>query len=104
MSMQSDPQPQELETQDPAERREAPRADVAGRYSMRLDPGGGREALNCTVMDFSITGVRLELPEDVPLPKKVQILIGGLVHNGRVAWRKEKLIGVDFIDEHHSIF
>ena len=104
MTMQSDPQTQDSGAPDPADRRQAPRADVAGRYSMRLDPGGGREPLHCTLLDFSVTGVRLELPQDVPLPDKVQMLIGGLTHNCQIAWRKGTIVGVDFLDEHHSIF
>lgn len=102
--MQSDPQMQGAAAKDPADRRDAPRVDVAGRYSMRMDPGDGRPPLHCALLDFSVTGVRLELPQDVPLPEKVQMLIGGLTHNCRIAWRKGKVVGVDFLDEHHSIF
>ena len=58
----------------------------------------------CSLVDFSVTGVRLELPEDVKLPKDVSILIGNLSHNARVVWRKGALVGVDFVDEHHSIY
>ena len=86
------------------ERRQAPRTDVAGRYSMRLDPGDGREPIACALLDFSVTGVRLELPEDVALPDRVSILIGSLAHNSKVVWRKGTVIGVDFVDEHHDIF
>jgi hypothetical protein len=38
------------------------------------------------------------------LPDKVQVLIGSLSHNCRIVWRKGTTVGVDFIDEHHSIF
>jgi hypothetical protein len=31
-------------------------------------------------------------------------VIGSLSHNCRIAWRKGTVVGVDFIDEHHSIF
>jgi|SRR5581483_3253687 len=103
MSMNPQTQ-QDMPALDPADRREAPRTEVAGRYTMRLDPGGGREPLNCTLLDFSVTGARLKLPQDVPLPDKVQMLIGGLAHNCRIAWRKGTIVGVDFLDEHHSIF
>jgi len=67
------------------------------RYSMRLDPCDGRAPIDCSLVDFSVTGARLQLPEDVPLP-------GKLSHNCRIAWRKGLAAGVDFIDEHHSIF
>jgi hypothetical protein len=86
------------------ERRDAPRVDLEGRYSMRLDPGDGREPMVCQMLDYSVTGVRLQLPDEVNLPKDVQILIGNLSHNARVVWRKNNVIGVDFIDEHHSIY
>jgi hypothetical protein len=98
--MQSNPQPQD---QDDDDRRQAERVDVAGRYSMRLDPCDGREPIACALLDFSVTGVRLELPEDVPLPDTLHVLVGNLAHNSKVVWRKGKVIGVDFIDEHHDI-
>jgi hypothetical protein len=99
LDMQRNPQAQKF-----ADRREAPRVDVDGRYCMRLDPCDGRTPFNCSLLDFSVTGARLELPEDVALPENVQILIGSLSHNCRIAWRKGAVVGVDFIDEHHSIF
>jgi len=97
--MQRNQQPQEM-----VDRREAPRVDVDGRYSMRIDPRDGREPIDCTLVDFSVTGARLQLPEDVPLPEQVHVLIGDVSHNCRIAWRKGVTVGVDFIDEHHSIF
>ncbi len=71
---------------------------------MRLDPCDGRGPLTCALLDYSVTGVRLELPEDVTLPAQVQVLVGELSHNARIVWRKGTTVGVDFIDEHHSIF
>ena len=71
---------------------------------MRLDPGDGREPIACPVLDFSVTGVRLKLPDDVALPTDVHILIGNLSHNARVVWRKDDVVGVDLVDEHHSIY
>jgi hypothetical protein len=97
--MQRNSQPQDL-----VDRREAPRVDVDGRYSMRLDPCDGRTPIDCSLIDFSVTGARLRLPKDVPLPDNVHVLIGNLSHNCRIAWRKGVTVGVDFIDEHHSIF
>ena len=69
---------------------------------MRLDPCDGREALR--LLDYSVTGVRLELPENIALPAQVHVLIGDLAHNARIVWRRGTTVGVDFIDEHHSIF
>jgi len=85
------------------DRRDAPRVEVDRRYSMRLDPLDGREPIICALLDFSVTGVRLELPEDIKLPAEVHIVIGSLSHNCKIVWRKGAVVGVDFIDEHHSI-
>lgn len=98
MSMQSNPQSQQDD-----ERRQAERVEIAGRYSMRLDPGNGQQPINCALLDFSVTGVRLELPAEITLPDLVQVLVGNLAHNAKIVWRKGKVIGVDFIDEHHDI-
>jgi len=86
------------------ERRDAPRVDVDRRYSVRLDPCDGRGPIICALLDFSVTGVRLELPDDTPMPYEVKVLIGQLSHNARIVWRKDATVGVDFVDEHHSIF
>jgi hypothetical protein len=85
------------------DRRQAPRVDIYGQYTIRLDPRDGREPIVCPMLDFSVTGFRLELPQDVSLPTDVQILIGELAHSGRVVWRKGNVVGVDLIDEHHSL-
>jgi c-di-GMP-binding flagellar brake protein YcgR len=98
-SMQPAPHPTEF-----AERRDAPRVEIARRYSMRLDPCDGREPITCALLDFSVTGVRLELPDNTTLPDRVKVLIGDLAHDARIVWRKETIVGVDFVDEHHSIF
>jgi len=87
-----------------ADRRDAPRTDLDGRYSMLVDPCDGRESINCALLDYSVTGVRLQLPEDVELPTAVHVLVGELAHNARIVWRNGTTVGVDFIDEHHSIF
>jgi hypothetical protein len=87
-----------------ADRRDAPRIEVEGRYSMRLDPCDGRGPITCALLDYSVTGVRLELPEDMALPAQVHVLIGELSHHARIVWRRGTTIGIDFIDEHHSIF
>jgi hypothetical protein len=86
-----------------ADRRDAPRVEIEGRYTMRLDPCDGRGPITCALLDHSVTGVRLGLPEDVPLPVRVQILIGELSHDARIAWRDGTTVGIDFVDEHHSI-
>jgi hypothetical protein len=72
--------------------------------TMRLDPCDGRGPITCALLDYSVTGARLRLPEDIALPEQVQILIGELCHYARIAWRKGTTVGVDFVDEHYSIF
>jgi len=86
------------------ERRDADRVDLDGAYSIRLDPKDGRSHLTCEMLDFSVTGVRLKLPDNVALPSDVQIMIGDITHNARVVWRKDDVVGVDLIDEHHSLY
>lgn len=86
------------------ERRDAPRANVAGRYTMQLDPCDGRNVVTCAVLDYSVTGARLELPQEMALPINLQVVIGTLSHNARIAWRNGMMIGIDFIDEHHSLY
>jgi c-di-GMP-binding flagellar brake protein YcgR len=95
---------QDSQAQEILERRQAPRADVDGDYVMRLDPLDGREPITCTLLDFSVTGMRLQLPENVVLPETVNIVVGPVSHDCRVVWRKDTVVGIDFIDEHHSIF
>ena len=86
------------------ERRDAPRVEIEGRYCIRLDPCDGRVPITCALLDFSVTGVRLELPDNTPAPDEVKVLIGDLEHNARIVWRKDNTVGIDFVDEHHSIF
>jgi hypothetical protein len=86
------------------ERRDAPRVALDGRYSVSLDPCDGRDPITCPLLDFSVTGVRLELPAGVAVPTDVQIRIGNVSHTARIVWRKDRVAGVDFIDEHHSIY
>ena len=77
--MQPIPHPAEFE-----DRRDAPRIEIARRYSMRLDPCDGRGPIICALLDFSVTGVRLELPDNMPMPSQVKVLIGELSHDARI--------------------
>lgn len=85
------------------ERRDAPRANIAGRYTMQLDPCDGRDVVTCAVLDYSVTGARLQLPQDMALPMELQVVIGTLSHNARIVWRNGTVIGIDFVDEHYSL-
>ena len=85
------------------ERRDAPRANIAGRYTMQLDPCDGRDVVTCAVLDYSVTGARLQLPQDMALPMELQVVIGTLSHNARIVWRDGTVIGIDFVDAHYSL-
>jgi hypothetical protein len=86
------------------ERRSAPRTSIDGRYTMRLDPRDGREPFTCAVLDYSVTGARLQVPQDIALPAELHVIIGMLSHKARVVWRNGPVVGIDFVDEHYSIF
>ena len=90
------------------ERRDAPRVGLDGRYTLRLDPCDGRDPITCALLDYSVTGVRLQLPEDIALPGQVVVPAVGEnfrdhLHS-RIVWRNGTTVGVDFVVEHHSIF
>jgi hypothetical protein len=86
------------------DRRDAPRAEIGGEYTIRVNPGDGRAPIVCSVLDYSVTGMRLQLPGDDALPDQVNVMIGELEHAARIVWRRANTIGVDFVDEHHSIY
>jgi hypothetical protein len=86
------------------DRRVAERVELEGQYTMRLDPRDGRAPIECPVLDFSITGVRLEVPGNPALPADVHILIGNLAHKARIVWRKDAVVGVDFLEAHQHIY
>lgn len=86
------------------DRRQAPRIGLEGRYTIRIDCCDGSEPVECPILDFSVTGVRAELPTGAAVPDDVHVLVGDIAHNARIAWRKDRVVGIDLIDEHHSIF
>ncbi|MBM3527124.1 MAG: PilZ domain-containing protein [Alphaproteobacteria bacterium] len=86
------------------DRRLAPRVDLEGRYSLMVDCRDGSEPVECAILDFSVTGVRIVVPEGVTLPDDVQVVIGEISHNARVVWRRDGIAGVDLVDEHYSIY
>jgi hypothetical protein len=86
------------------DRRLAPRVDLEGQYGLLIDRCDGSEPIECAILDFSVTGVRIELPEGVALPDDIQIVIGDISHNARVVWRKHGTAGIDLVDEHYSIY
>ena len=86
------------------DRRLAPRVDLEGRYSLLIDRCDGSVPVECPILDFSVTGVRVELQNGVALPDDIQVVIGEIAHNARVVWRKDGTAGIDLVDEHYSIY
>ncbi|EKS39914.1 PilZ domain-containing protein [Afipia clevelandensis] len=64
---------------------------------MLLD--GGFAKRNCTVLDLSSGGARLELLDAIPAGSKLRLALTGDVRkvtHCRLVWRKDKIIGVEF--------
>jgi hypothetical protein len=60
----------------------------------------GGAAITCTVRNFSSTGAALEVVSPVGIPDQFKLIVE-MEHSVRlceVVWRKEKRIGVRFID------
>jgi PilZ domain len=93
----------DLFAQPTSDQRDAERAHIGGRYMMRVDPCDGRIPVMCKVVDYSVTGVRLELPQGIDLPSDIHVLIGNVAHEAKIVWRGDGEIGVDFVNEHHDI-
>jgi hypothetical protein len=79
------------------ERRRQERQFV-GNPLVKLDPGRG-EPLACFVWDISESGARLKLAQPVDLPSTVTILIGNVRKSGRVVWRRDDQVGIEFFPE-----
>lgn len=62
---------------------------------------GSAPAIDCVVKNFSIAGVRLEICDRMPLPNEFELNIPhkGRTYRGRVAWRGEGIVGVEFLDK-----
>ena len=56
-------------------------------------------AIDCVVRNYSDAGVRLEIPDRMPLPNEFDLNIPhkGRVFHARVAWRGEGIVGAEFI-------
>ena len=74
--------------------RSAPRHKVLKAATISF--GGG--AINCTVRNLSDGGASLEVASPIGIPGSVVLELEGDSRRCRVIWRKEKRIGVRFID------
>lgn len=58
-------------------------------------------AIDCVVRNYSNAGVRLEIPDRMPLPNEFELNIPhkGRIFHARVAWRGEGIVGAEFIEK-----
>ncbi|MGO4716065.1 PilZ domain-containing protein [Bradyrhizobium sp. 2TAF24] len=74
--------------------RSAPRHKVL--KAAMISFGGG--AISCTVRNLSDSGASLEVASPIGIPDSVVLELEGGGRRCRVVWRKEKRIGVRFVD------
>lgn len=75
-----------------------PRHKAASEVWMTLD--GGFAKRKCTVMDLSVTGACIQLPDASPVPGVVNLAFTQDVRKltrCRLIWRKGSVIGVEFM-------
>ena len=86
--------------QDPAERRRFIRASTVLKARL-LTPGG---AVESTVLDASLNGVKLWAGGDIPIGTPVTLVLAGSVHfGGEVVWRRDETLGVCFRDDPEKV-
>ena len=74
-----------------------PRHNTRHDAWMLLD--GGFAKRNCTVVDLSSGGARVEVLDAVPVVSKIHLALTGDVRkvtHCRLVWRKDKIVGVEF--------
>jgi hypothetical protein len=59
----------------------------------------GATALGCTLLDLSIDGARVTLHRDCSLPMAFFLINvqDRCVYHARIAWRKDKMVGLQFL-------
>lgn len=79
------------------DRREHPREPTALRARVFYGQGMAHWA-DCTIVDLSKGGARLSISAIYPLPSRFVVLqlLGGMVYDVRVRWRRGDLTGVSF--------
>ena len=81
-----------------AERRKEERETV-GRYSLKIDARDGRDPIQCCIRDISLSGACLELSEKTELPNEVTLIIGNVLRQAKIIWRKRNHTGMVFLEE-----
>jgi len=93
MSWDQDVSASKLQAASSADRRRFIRATTILRARL-LTPEGAVEA---TVLDASLNGVKLWAAADIPVGTKVTLLLAGAAHfGGEVVWRREETLGICF--------
>ena len=79
------------------ETRIAPRRRVLKSGAITFGYGA---AISCTVRNVSVTGAALEVESPVGIPSDFDLVVetDGIKRSCRVVWRKERRIGVTFVD------
>jgi len=78
------------------DRRSEPRLRVFKAATIEFDGAG----IDCTVRNLSASGAALEVASPVGIPHEIilNVLTSELRRHGRVVWRKERRIGVTFVE------
>jgi len=82
---------------DYSDRREHPREPTNLRARVFYGQGMAHWA-DCTIVDLSKGGARLQISSIYPLPSRFVLLqlLGGVVYDVRVRWRRGDMTGVSF--------
>lgn len=100
MSWNEDVGASQLHQHDPAERRRFIRAATVLRARL-VTPQGAVEG---TVLDASLNGVKVWVAGDVPVGTKVTLLLAGAAHfGGEVVWRRGETLGLCFQDDPEKV-
>ena len=81
-----------------AERRKGERETV-GHYLLQIDARDGRDPIQCCIRNISLGGACLELSEKAELPDEVTLVIGNVMRQAKIVWRKWNQIGIMFLEE-----
>ena len=81
-----------------AERRKEERETV-GHYLLQVDARDGRDPIQCRIRNISVSGACLELSEKTELPNEVTLIIGNVLRQAKIIWRKWNHTGIVFLEE-----
>ncbi len=91
-----------MTAQNDIDRREHPREDTSLRARVFYGQGMAHWA-DCTIVDLSKGGARLQISAIYPLPPRFVVLQlnGGMVYDVRTRWRRGDMTGVAFDAQSH---